>query len=131
MIVARLDAPAETPPTAASRPMRGFACLECGYPASSAASNAEFCSPGCRKDWNNRRMKRGAELYDFMMVLRFERGRAKALRLWTMMCRLVAIFREEDRTQRSGRRSWSIPEQVMEKKAFLHATVVLRKRAPS
>lgn len=74
-------------------------------------------------------MSRGAELYDFMMVLRFERGRAKALKIWTMMCRLAALFRDEDHAQRGGRRSWSRAEHVMERKSFLHAVVVLRKQS--
>jgi hypothetical protein len=124
----RLDASEARDAVATSRAVKTFECLECGKAAISTAVNAEFCSSPCRKAWNNRRLTRGAELYDFMMVLRFDRGRAKALRLWTLMCRLVAIFREEDWNQRAGRRSWSPAEQVVEKKAFLHAIVVLRQR---
>lgn len=128
MSASRLDASNTAPAVATTRAVKTFECLECGKPAISTAVNAEFCCSPCRKAWNNRRLVRGAELYDFMMVLRFDRGRAKALRLWTMLCRLVAIFREEDWNERAGRRSWSPAEQVMEKKAFLHAIVVHRQR---
>lgn len=113
---------------ATNRAVKTFECLECGKAAVSTAVNAEFCCSACRKAWNNRRLTRGAELYDFMMVLRFDRGRAKALKLWTLMCRLVALFRDEDWRDRAGRRSWSPAEQVLDKKAFLHAVVVLRRR---
>lgn len=128
MSASRLDAAEAAPAVATNRPVKTFECLECGKPVVSVAVNAEFCSSTCRKAWNNRRLTRGAELYDFMMVLRFDRGRAKALRLWTLMCRLVALFRDEDWRDRAGRRSWSPAEQVLDKKAYLHATVVLRRR---
>ena len=121
----RLDAPEKAP-----SPLKLFDCLECGKPSSSPAANAEFCSTPCRKAWNNRRLTRGAELYDLMMVCRFDRGRAKALRIWTLMCRLVSTFRHEDRRDRDGRRSWSPSEQVLERKPYLTATVVHRRPEP-
>jgi hypothetical protein len=124
----RLDATNTAPAVATNRAVKTFECLECGKPVVSTAVNAEFCCSACRKAWNNRRMVRGAELYDFMMVLRYDRGRAKALRIWTLMCRLVALFREDDHNVRAGRRSWSPAEQVLDKKAYLHAVVVHRQR---
>lgn len=128
MSASRLDASKEREAVTTNRAVKTFECLECGKAAVSTAVNAEFCCSACRKAWNNRRLVRGAELYDFMMVLRFDRGRAKALRLWTLMCRLVALFRDEDWRERGGRRSWSPAEQVLDKKAYLHAVVVLRRR---
>lgn|GEM_PF-1243503 len=124
----RLDASEGREAVPTNRAVKTFECLECGKAAVSTAVNAEFCCSACRKTWNNRRLVRGAELYDFMMVLRFDRGRAKALRLWTLMWRLVALFRDEDWRERAGRRSWSPAEQVLDKKAFLHAVVVHRQR---
>lgn len=121
----RLDAPEKAP-----SPLKLFDCLECSAPSSSPAANAEFCSTPCRKAWNNRRLTRGAELYDLMMVCRFDRGRAKALRIWTLMCRLVSTFRAEDRRERQGRRSWSPAEQVLERKPYLTAVVVHRTQEP-
>jgi hypothetical protein len=71
---------------------------------------------------------RGAEVYDLLMVLRFDRHRATHLKLWTLMCRMVALFRDEDFAQRDGRRSWSPAEHVLDRKTYLHATVVHRRR---
>lgn len=107
---------------------RKFECLECGGPCESTAANAEFCTTACRKAWNNRRAMRGAEIYDLLMVLRFDRHRAQHLKVWTLMCRMVALFREDDWNARAGRRSWLPAEQVLDRKAYLHAMVVHRQR---
>lgn len=56
----------------------------------------QFCDPLCRAKWNNRRRKRGAELYDIFMCVRFQRGAAKALSLWTLMCAMASWWRLED-----------------------------------
>lgn len=82
-------------------------CLECDAPLlASAAREAEFCCAGCRKDWNNRRYQRGAQLYDLFMCLRFERKLATLRGVWTMMCSLARAFRDADNHARGGRRSW-------------------------
>jgi hypothetical protein len=128
MSASRLDAKLAAPAAAGGRDSRRFACLECGEACASTAANAEFCSTNCRKAWNNRRAMRGAELYDLVMVWRFDRARCKALRIWTLLCRMAALFREDDWNARGGRRSWSPAEQVLERKAYLHAVVVHRGR---
>lgn len=128
MSAGRLDAMAAGSSAAAGRDTRRFDCLECGVGCASTAANAEFCTTACRKAWNNRRAMRGAEIYDLLMVLRFDRGRAVHLRVWTLMCRMASLFRQDDWSERDGRRSWLPAEQVIERKPYLHAMVVHRGR---
>lgn len=123
----RLDATENASSAAGGRETRRFVCLECGGPVVTTAANAEFCCVEHRKAWNNRRAMRGAEIYDLIMVLRFDRGRAKYLRVWTLMCRMASLFRADDVRERDGRRSWLPAEQVLERKPYLHAMVVHRR----
>jgi hypothetical protein len=107
----------EAKPT--NRDVQLFECLECGAPTSTVAVNAAFCSAPCRKAWNNRRMTRGAELYDLVMVWRYDRTAANAMHIWRSPCRLARAFRDEDRRDRAGRRSWLPLAQVLAKKPHL------------
>lgn len=83
-------------------------CAECGKPYSAKRLRADnaFCSPACRDTFGNRRKIRGAQLYDLFMILRYERGVAKAKGVWALACRLAQDWREEDTRQRQGRQSW-------------------------
>jgi hypothetical protein len=83
-------------------------CRECGLPftAKRDRDTNSFCAVECRKAFNNRRMTRGAQLYDLFMMVRYERGLAKARGLWTIVCRLALEWRQEDERQRAGRKSW-------------------------
>lgn len=96
-----------------SKPARE--CLECGgdIPAQAQAT-AEFCCRACQKSWGNRRMQRGAQLYDLWMVARYERGLARARGVWTIMCNLARAYRDSDKHLRAGRRSWRRIDAVME-----------------
>jgi len=71
----------------------------------------------------NRRKARGAELYDLFMVLRFDRERAKLLRIFQAMCRMASNWRAEDRARRAGRRSYRRPEDVLATRPHLRAIV--------
>ena len=107
-------------------------CRECGstFDGSKAAM---FC-PGtsCRRDWNNRRQQRGAQLYDVFMTLRGERQLTADLKnnqginLWTVACQLASGWKLEDERQRGGRRSYqSIPDLISAGKfAYLSAVCV-------
>lgn len=95
-------------------------CLECGGTREAGAAG-EFCATACRDAFNNRRKARGAELYDLFMVLRFDRERAKFLRVFQALCRLASNWRREDRARRAGRRSWRKPEDVLETRGYLRA----------
>jgi hypothetical protein len=71
-------------------------CQECGDPISARRQGQEFCKPACRQTFNNRRMQRGAELYDLFRALRRERADAKGMNLWTEICRLELNWQIED-----------------------------------
>ena len=72
-------------------------CNECAaeYIAQRAASR--FCGTKCRKDYNNRRALRGAQLYDAMMGLRHDKKAARDAGLdYTAVCSLVKKYADED-----------------------------------
>lgn len=97
-------------------------CRECGTEFQPKVPHAEFCCSPCRLAFNNRRMQRGAELYDLFMVMRYERGAAKALGLWAIMCRMAQAWRAEDDRQRGGRKSWAKSSTLTEKTVRYAAT---------
>ena len=74
--------------------------------------------------FNNRRAKRGAELYDLFMALRHDRATATLFKVWRLLNRLAALFREEDRLGRDGRRSWRHPAAIIERRPYLKADVL-------
>ncbi len=87
-------------------------CRECGAKFKATRRDAEFC-PGasCRRDWNNRRQQRGAELYDLFMTIRHERRLTEKMKedgfnSWTTACRLAMHWKDEDERDRGGRRSY-------------------------
>tara|TARA_R100001129_G_scaffold120307_1_gene83454 strand:- start:1419 stop:1778 length:360 start_codon:yes stop_codon:yes gene_type:complete len=87
-------------------------CPECGEHFATSHHSKLHCSTKCRKAWNNRRMTRGAELYDAFMALRYDRGWAKTVGLWQLICRLVAEWRAEDNEK--GRESYIRPDRWYE-----------------
>lgn len=96
------------------------ACLECG----SRTDGFDFCGGAHRKAWNNRRMVRGAELYDLFMALRYDRAAAVKLRVWKALCRLGVKYRDEDYAERAGRASWRPPARVLDRHPYLAATSI-------
>ena len=88
-------------------------CTECGGVISDRRKGQQFCKPACRQTFNNRRMQRGAELYDLFRALRRERADAKTLNLWTQLCRLELKWQTEDETARPGRRSYMPPAKAI------------------
>lgn len=88
-------------------------CLECSAPLSGRRKGQEFCSTAHRQAFNNRRMQRGAELYDLFRALRRERSTAKAMNLWTQICRLELGWQMEDEKKRPGRRSYMPPTKAL------------------
>lgn len=88
-----------------------ISCHECGN--CTTGRDKLFCSTPCRQAFANRRMKRGAELYDLFRALRRERGKAKELNLWTYMCRLEKQWQDEDERDRPGRRSYMPPAKAL------------------
>lgn len=88
-------------------------CQECSAALSTRRRGKEFCNATCRQRFNNRRMQRGAELYDLFRALRRERSVAKAMNLWTQICRLELAWQMEDEKARPGRRSYMPPSKAL------------------
>ncbi|QND53450.1 hypothetical protein HB779_17315 [Phyllobacterium sp. 628] len=89
------------------------ACQECGNHISDHRDGKLFCSTVCRQSFNNRRMKRGAELYDLFRALRRERSDAKQLNIWTEMCRLEKQWNDQDVLERPDRKSYMSPKKAL------------------
>ena len=98
-------------------------CQECGG-STAHKLNASFCSDHHRKDFNNRRLVRGAELYDLLMAWRYERALAAKLHVWRAACRLMAKYRAEDRDARAGRKSWNPARVILHRHTYLSAQVM-------
>lgn len=105
-------------------------CLDCGAAFVPApALRKAFCCNDCCMRWNNRRLRRGAQLYDLYMAHRFDRPTAVRLRVLGMMNRLASIWRDEDRRERDGRASWPPPAAVAERAPHLLSSILQRGRA--
>lgn len=102
-------------------------CRECGKPLSTdRKANTEFCGTPCRIAWRNRRMSRGADLYDAFMAMRFDRAAAKDKGLWALMCRMASTWNEEDKA--AGRQSYFPPDQTVSRNVHHNAVVVVKGR---
>lgn len=98
-----------------AKPLRaGKACRECGRPLAGLGlkPSAVFCCAEHRKAWNNRRMIRGAEMYDLMMGIRYERELAGTKNLMTVISNLARAYRDADKATRDGRQSWNVHETL-------------------
>lgn len=121
----RLDARPSTAPHAQDASRGGdHACLECGAPYTARTATSDFCSTACRRAFNNRRAVRGAEIYDLFMAHRFDRTRARDLKLLGVLNRMASNWRAEDHDRRSGRRSWRDPDAVLADRPYLRAIAV-------
>ncbi|MDD9903732.1 MAG: hypothetical protein OXT06_09210 [Rhodospirillaceae bacterium] len=107
-------------------------CRECGAPCEAQRGDATFCSTKCKNAWQNRRRKRGAELYDLFMTMRHERDLTKRLadeqdfHVWSTACALASKWKDEDERERAGRKSWQSILPLIQKGtwAYLKAKLV-------
>jgi hypothetical protein len=99
-------------------------CRECGVACTSNKAGKFFCGTPCRQAFNNRRMQRGAELYDLFMSLRYERDLETDLDLRTAMSRMAQVMRQEDERERDGRKSWQNPNTVLADRLDLKVEVL-------
>lgn len=99
-------------------------CLECGSRYQAKRAPGVFCCTAHRRNFNNRRQARGAELYDLFMACRFEREAAEQAGAWNFMCRMAADYKASDDASRAGRRSWDTIAAVKSRNAQLEATVI-------
>ena len=91
-------------------------CLECNAAYTPRAALQRFCSPSCSKVFNNRRMTRGAELYDYYMSMRYERDTHSGN--IAIMNQMAMKWRDEDKASRDGRQSWATPDLSADPRAF-------------
>lgn len=128
-VALRLVASPQTPQDGRDAPITARrTCQECGGPLASPQATAEFCAIACRKAFNNRRAIRGAELYDLFMALRHDRAVATLFKVWRLLNRLAAGFREEDRRDREGRKSWRSPAEILARRPYLAAERLVQRR---
>lgn len=90
-------------------------CNECGEGYTPRRADEFFCSIPCRKTFDNRAMTRGRDLYHLFMTMRYERGLAKLLGVWAIMCRMAMHWHDEDTRERGGRKSWTPAKRTIEK----------------
>lgn len=93
-------------------------CRECGERFESSHHGSRFCCREHRFRFNNRRSSRGALLYDLLMTQRFERDKARELQVWSAMCAMASHWRDEDREDLGGRKSWQDARTVLQEQAF-------------
>ena len=98
-------------------------CRECGAPLQARRATREFCGASCRRRFNNRRALRGADLYDVVMSLRIDRDKSGAA--LSLLCKMVARFRDIDRREREGRRSWLDLDTIRSRNGHLGSVVGL------
>jgi len=72
----------------------------------------------------DRRMSRGADLYDAFMAMRFDREAAKDKGLWALMCRMASAWNEEDKA--AGRQSYFPPDETVQRNVHHNAQVIVR-----
>lgn len=89
-------------------------CAVCGCTFTTPRCEREFCGDACKNEFNNRRRDRGSEVYDILMMCRFERDLTKEIaktdarfrRLDTILSNLAGHYRDADKSRRAGRKSW-------------------------
>jgi hypothetical protein len=94
-------------------------CRECRARFEARRATKEFCCTSHRQAFNNRKMIRGAAIYDLAMEWRADRDAKLA---FSLLCRMLSDFREED--SRAGRRSWNSALSMIHDKPYLAAVVL-------
>lgn len=91
--------------------MTNKTCKECAAPFTSRQYNAEFCGNPCRAAFNNRRMKRGAALYDLLMIEAYDPKSFASQGLEGRVAELIERFRLDDEKAKHTR-TWKRPYDV-------------------
>lgn len=79
-------------------------CQECQKPI---WGRVKFCSADCRKRFNNRRMRRGAIIYDLAMIWRKHRREGSM----EVLCRQLGLFIDQDKED--GRKSFNDDPEIV------------------
>lgn len=77
-------------------------CLECHGSFKSKHYSADFCGAACRATFNNRRARRGAVLYDLLMIEATDPEAFQRYRLDGAASAAIAAFKRED--EEAGRK---------------------------
>src|SRR4029077_15552056 len=91
-------------------------CLECNKKSEAQRSHKKFCDNACKTTFHNRAMKRGKELYHFMMIKRYDRKGADGFNEKTarqVVDALLHGYRTADGLSREGRPSWLPLEEAL------------------
>lgn len=86
-------------------------CKECAEPTGKP-NGVKFCSKACGKAFNNRRMTRGALIYDLAMTMRKDRETGAFGNLCHQIGLFLAADREEGRVSHNDYRDEPIPYQI-------------------
>lgn len=78
-------------------------CRECAAKFEAKKDAHAFCCAACRNAWENRRMLRGAHVYDLLMTMIHIKG---AKGQWSKLVKLAQQWKREDKEDRDGRISW-------------------------
>jgi hypothetical protein len=97
-------------------------CLECSQHFQIKRYCQRFCGPACRSAFHRRRERRGAELYDLLMIYRFDRA-GEGPEAMKLLSRYAGQFREEDKAERRPR-SWLTLKELESQLAQLRSTRV-------
>ena len=94
-------------------------CQWCGEEYAVRGTGQLFCSADHKTAFNNLRKARGALVIDLLMTWRYDRGLAAKLKIWSEVCTMLYHFRQEDRAQRAGRKSWMPPMTTIQNRPDL------------
>src|SRR5688572_17639911 len=96
-------------------------CQECGKSFTPKTPTRLFCDTPCRNAFNARRRDRGAELYDVLMVQKFEPNKWDANQI-PPVDKLLLAYKAADDARRGGRRSWQNAWDVSTKLPMAYST---------
>jgi hypothetical protein len=103
-------------------------CKACEEAFQSVRVEAEFCGDKCRKAYHNLAMVRGRDLYPLVMAWRDQSAANTEERKAAMsaICRLVAVYREEDAAERKGiKKSFDSVREVKQRLAHIFSARVV------
>ena len=104
-------------------------CAECGGPLHQVEGKMAptYCSPLCRKAFNNRQAQRGAQIMPFIMANYSARSHPmrKNGELRLTIDRMLAYWRDEDRA--AGRALYSAFEHLIEDGTYLRPLATRKK----
>lgn len=87
-------------------------CVNCRGAFEVKRHDADFCSNACRQDFHNRRLQRGAVLYDLLMLEEVDPDTFQRLGLDGTVSAVIAAFKQEDAAAKR-KRSYKSPKGIL------------------